>query len=266
MLIEGHLNFLGMTGVNPLIGPNVDAEGPRFPPMNAYDPKLMDQFTECYNKYATEYGNKKTLRRGCYVGLSGPNYETPQEVQFLRIAGGNSVGMSTVNEVVVAAHTGVKVLGLSLITNSGIGTTEEDKQKPIPNHEEVIEATKESEQFLQQLFAKFVDSVDLSHLEQSKLATIYSPEMLANTVDEPEEEEVATPVAAAADEKTCPMSGKKGAGCPFTCPVAKSEGPKCPFHCPVIVAGIVGGLIGAAITALGLVTYAHAPLIFKKDE
>jgi purine-nucleoside phosphorylase len=130
MLIKDHLNLAGMCGLNPLIGPNLDEFGPRFPDMSqAYDRALMEQA----RRAAAERGI--LLREGVYAGLSGPSFETPADLRFLRVAGADSVGMSTVPEVTVARHGGMRVLGFSGISNKANldGST-------ITTHEEVIEA------------------------------------------------------------------------------------------------------------------------------
>jgi purine-nucleoside phosphorylase len=130
MLITDHLNFVGMAGFNPLIGPNMDEFGPRFPDMSqAYDRALG----ELARQAAREHGID--MREGVYVGLSGPSFETPADLRFLRMAGADAVGMSTVPEVTVARHGGIRVLGISGISNKANldGNT-------ITTHEEVIEA------------------------------------------------------------------------------------------------------------------------------
>ncbi len=132
MLITDHLNLMGMTGVNPLMGPNIDELGPRFPDMSqAYDPELM----ALARKTATD--NKIVLREGVYCGLSGPSFESPADLRFLRMIGTDAVGMSTVPEVIVARHGGLRALGFSGISNKANldGST-------ITTHEEVIEAGK----------------------------------------------------------------------------------------------------------------------------
>ena len=130
MLITDHLNLAGMAGLNPLIGPNLDEIGPRFPDMSqAYDRALSDLARNAAEKSGI------TLREGVYAGLSGPSFETPADLRFLRVAGANSVGMSTVPEVTVARHGGMRVLGFSGISNKANldGST-------ITTHEEVMEA------------------------------------------------------------------------------------------------------------------------------
>ncbi len=132
MLITDHINLVGLTGHNPLIGPNHESLGPRFPDMiNAYDPGLCRTAVRAAESAGVE------LRQGVYVGLSGPMFETPAEVRFLRAIGADAVGMSTVNEVVVARHAGMRVLGLAGITN--VSRLSADEGEP-PSHEEVLQA------------------------------------------------------------------------------------------------------------------------------
>jgi purine-nucleoside phosphorylase len=109
MLIADHLNFLGD---NPLVGENLAAWGPRFPDMSrVYDRPLMD--------LASGVAQRKglTLRQGVYVAVKGPSLETPAETRFLRLAGADAVGMSTVPEAIAAVHAGLRVLGVSVISN-----------------------------------------------------------------------------------------------------------------------------------------------------
>jgi len=126
MIIGDHLNLLGN---NPLIGKNNDELGPRFLDMSyAYDKSFID----LAEKIAKELNIK--IQKGVYAALTGPTYETPSEVRMLRTLGADAVGMSTVPEVIVANHMGVKVLGISCITNMAAGILDQ----PL-NHEEVIE-------------------------------------------------------------------------------------------------------------------------------
>jgi purine-nucleoside phosphorylase len=130
MLINDHLNFMGFSGANPLMGPNLDALGPRFPDMSqAYDRALGGQARHV----AAVSGIP--LREGVYAALSGPSFESPAELRFLRLAGADAVGMSTVPEVITARHAGLRVLGLSGISNKANldGST-------VTTHEEVIQA------------------------------------------------------------------------------------------------------------------------------
>ena len=132
MLITDQLNLMGMSGLNPLMGPNLDEIGPRFPDMSQpYDRAYCD----LARKVAKENGIN--LREGIYAGLSGPSFESPADLRFLRNAGADAVGMSTVPEVIIARHGNMRVLGLSGISNKANldGST-------ITTHEEVIEAGK----------------------------------------------------------------------------------------------------------------------------
>lgn len=132
MLITDQLNLMGMSGLNPLIGPNLDEIGPRFPDMSQpYDREYCD----LARKIAKE--NKITLHEGVYAGLSGPSFESPADLRFLRQAGVDAVGMSTVAEVIIARHGNMRVLGLSGISNKANldGST-------VTTHEEVMEAGK----------------------------------------------------------------------------------------------------------------------------
>jgi len=131
MLIRDHLNFPGMAGNNPLRGPNDEAVGPRFPDMTApYDAPLRS----LARRVAADAGIN--LREGVYAYVAGPSFETPAELRFLQIAGGDAVGMSTAPEVVVARHAGIRVLGISTVANLAL-------PDPPPgmtlNHEEVLE-------------------------------------------------------------------------------------------------------------------------------
>lgn len=130
MLIADHVNMPGLTGTNPLIGPNDDTLGTRFPDMStAYDA----QFRELARQAAQKAGF--ALREGVYIALSGPNFETPAEIRMLRVIGGDAVGMSTAPEVVVARHAGMRVMGVSVVTNIVIDTPGTDKQTL---HEDVL--------------------------------------------------------------------------------------------------------------------------------
>ena len=128
VLISDHLN---LTGVNPLIGKNIEKYGPRFPDMSsAYSKSLIDRALEI----------KPGLKKGVYAGLTGPSYETPAEVRMLAAIGADLVGMSTVNEVIAARYLGINVLGISCVTNMAAGILE----KPL-DHGEVIDTGKKAE-------------------------------------------------------------------------------------------------------------------------
>jgi purine-nucleoside phosphorylase len=112
MLITDHLNLLGMGGINPLRGPNDSRLGTRFPDLSqAYDRGLRDLAKQAANEAGL------ALREGVYACLAGPSFETPAELRFLRMIGADAVGMSTVPEVIVARHGGMRVLGISVISN-----------------------------------------------------------------------------------------------------------------------------------------------------
>jgi purine-nucleoside phosphorylase len=130
MLITDHLNLIGMAGLNPLRGPNIDEIGTRFPDMSrAYDPALI----ELGRKVAAEENIK--LQEGVYISLAGPSFETPADLRFLRIIGADAVGMSTVPEVITARHGGTRVMGISGISNKANLDGE-----TITTHEEVLAA------------------------------------------------------------------------------------------------------------------------------
>ena len=132
MLITDHLGLLAMLGGNPLWGPNDDALGPRFLAMNnAYDRELRRLALQV----AAEQGI--SLQQGVYAGLGGPTFETPAEIRFLRLAGADACGMSTVHEVIVARHMGLRVLGFSGISNA---TIDDPDAQEMANHEEVLAA------------------------------------------------------------------------------------------------------------------------------
>jgi purine-nucleoside phosphorylase len=123
MLISDHIN---LTGRNPLIGPNLDTFGPRFPDMTAvYDRDLI--------RTAEEVAWQKGIRmqKGIYVGVTGPSMETPAETRFLRMIGADAVGMSTIPEVIVAVHCGLRILGFSAISNMNLP----DCMEPAPLEE-----------------------------------------------------------------------------------------------------------------------------------
>jgi purine-nucleoside phosphorylase len=129
MLIRDHIFLPGMAGLNPLIGPNDERVGPRFPPLaGAYDAKLRALAKEVAGRLSIP------LYEGIYVMVTGPSFETGAELTMLRAWGADAVGMSTAPEVVVARHAGMQVLGISCITNAAIPGTEE----PL-SHQEVLE-------------------------------------------------------------------------------------------------------------------------------
>ncbi|HEY0754144.1 MAG TPA: purine-nucleoside phosphorylase [Ktedonobacteraceae bacterium] len=137
MLIADHLNLPGLAGANPLLGPNDERLGPRFPPLaKAYDAHLRYLAREVGGAIAD-----LKLHEGIYAMVSGPSFESSAELRFLRTAGADAVGMSTAPEVVVARHMGMRVLGISLLTNMATGVEDENV-----SHEEVLSVADEASQ------------------------------------------------------------------------------------------------------------------------
>lgn len=142
MVISDHLNF---TGTNPLLGPNIGS-GPRFPDMSAaYDPALRTQL------HGAAKAVGQSLQEGVYLGVLGPSYETPAEIRAFRAWGADAVGMSTVPEVIVARHAGLRVAGVSCLCNMAAGILPE----PL-THEEVLEAGRASAGRFEALVRRFV--------------------------------------------------------------------------------------------------------------
>ena len=142
MLISDHINF---SGANPLIGPNMDEFGPRFPDMSdLYTAAIRAEIKE----KAAEAGI--SLQEGVYAMYSGPNYETPAEIRMFRIMGADTVGMSTVPEAIVAGHCGMQVVGVSCITNMAAGVL------PVKlSHAEVTETANR----VKEVFARLIDLI-----------------------------------------------------------------------------------------------------------
>lgn len=146
MLITDHIN---LSGDNPLIGTNIDELGPRFPDMStAYSTDLRAKALELSKKLNID------LKQGVYAMMSGPTYETPAEVRMVRILGGDAVGMSTAPEVIIANHCGMKVLGISCMTNMAAGILDQ----PL-NHEEVIETSKIVKNKFLTLMTKIISNI-----------------------------------------------------------------------------------------------------------
>ena len=147
MVISDHLNFIGE---NPLRGKNVDAWGPRFPDLSEpYDRKLIDVTMQCADTL-----NMTNVTTGIYVAIPGPSLETPAETRFLRLAGADAVGMSSVPEVIVAKHAGMKVLGLSAVAN----VNDPDNFTPILL-DDIIKAAQEIEPGLQELIKEVLSTL-----------------------------------------------------------------------------------------------------------
>ncbi len=146
MLITDHIN---LSGDNPLLGPNLDRFGPRFPPMtDAYDPDLRRAALDAAEQTGV------ALREGVYIMLSGPSYETRAEMRMLQGLGGDAVGMSNAHEVIVARHAGVRVLGFSLITNKATDDVETGA-----THDEVIEMGRVGAERLVQLLGDLLPRI-----------------------------------------------------------------------------------------------------------
>lgn len=147
MIITDHINLFP---TNPLMGPNIDELGPRFPDMSdAYDKSLVEQ--------AVLLGAKENihLQQGIYAGLSGPCLETPAEYQYIRNIGADAVGMSTVPEVIAARHMGLKCFGISIITDLGVP----GKIVKV-THEDVQRVAEVAEPKLTSIFRKLVNQID----------------------------------------------------------------------------------------------------------
>ena len=148
MVIKDHLNLMG---TNPLIGKNYDIFGPRFPDMtDAYTPDLRKLMFEIGDELGIE------LQSGVYAALTGPSYETPAEIRMLQGLGADAVGMSTVPEVIAARHAGLKVIGVSCITNLAAGVSE----NPL-SHEEVLETTEKVKYHFGKLIKRFLETVNV---------------------------------------------------------------------------------------------------------
>uniref|UniRef100_G3SSZ8 Purine nucleoside phosphorylase n=1 Tax=Loxodonta africana TaxID=9785 RepID=G3SSZ8_LOXAF len=153
MLIRDHINMPGFSGQNPLRGPNEERFGVRFPPMSdAYDRHLRQMAHVTWK----QMGEQRELQEGTYVMLAGPNFETVAESRLLQKLGADAVGMSTVPEVIVARHCGLRVFGFSLITNKVIMNYESLEKA---NHEEVLEAGKQAAQKLEQFISILVSCI-----------------------------------------------------------------------------------------------------------
>jgi purine-nucleoside phosphorylase len=156
MLINDHINLMG---VNPLRGNNDDRFGSRFPDMTeVYDKEFQTVANEQANKIANERFEKGIdekytdfLHRGIYCALSGPSYETPAEIHLYRLLGADAVGMSTVPEAIAARHQGMRVLGISCITNFAAGMTSE----PI-HHEEVMATSARAAEVFKELLRRVI--------------------------------------------------------------------------------------------------------------
>lgn len=143
MIINDHIAF---ATVNPLIGPNIDELGPRFPDMSEpYKKELINKAKEI------AAANNIKVKEGVYFGVTGPTFETRAEYKMIKTLGGDAVGMSTVQEVIVANHAGLQVFAMSVITDIGIRS--EDN---IITHDEVLQAAREAEPKLTLIFKEMI--------------------------------------------------------------------------------------------------------------
>jgi purine-nucleoside phosphorylase len=147
MVFADHINLLGD---NPLRGPNIDAWGPRFPDLSRpYDEALAEQARQAARKLGIS-----NLAGGTYVCIPGPSLETPAETRLLRQIGGDAVGMSSLPEIIVALHAGMKVLGLSVVAN----VNDPDNLQPIL-FEDIVAAAAKTEPVLQELISEIIDKL-----------------------------------------------------------------------------------------------------------
>lgn len=151
MLINDHINFVGMGGNSPLHGPNLDQFGLRFPSMTSVYSRRLRQLA---HQSAREEG--LALREGVYAWLAGPSFETPAEVRMMRILGTDAVGMSTVPEAIVAVHGGMEVMAFSSITNVAVDEIDSDRET---THEEVLDTGKQIVPRLSRLILGIVSKV-----------------------------------------------------------------------------------------------------------
>jgi purine-nucleoside phosphorylase len=174
MLISDHINAMG---TNALIGPNEDAIGPRFPDMtHSYAQDLQALTKHIANRMGIP------LRLGVYAAVSGPTYETRAERRFLRIIGGDAVGMSTVPEVTAANHAGMRILGLSAITNKATGDVDQEPD----NHEDVLAMAQVAGKKLVQLVRSVINAVPvIEYMNPADLVELIArePDMVADVID-----------------------------------------------------------------------------------
>lgn len=147
VILKDHINFQP----NPLIGPNMDDFGPRFPDMTRpYDPNLIARA----EKIAADMGVK--VHKGVYFGGTGPTYETPSEYKFIRIIGGDVTGMSTIPEVITARHSDIPVFGMSVVTNEAHDEYDKDYKN---DGDEVVKAADKAAGTMCELFKKLIESL-----------------------------------------------------------------------------------------------------------
>ncbi|KAL3309514.1 hypothetical protein Ciccas_011940 [Cichlidogyrus casuarinus] len=149
-IVKDHINMPSLSGTNPLMGPNNDEYGPRFPSMTgAYDKKLRAKAKEV----AKQLGIQDRVHEGVYSCQAGPAFETPSELKFFAAVGCDLIGMSTAHEVIVARHMGVRCFCLSLVSNECVMDVDEERE---PNHEEVLQTGKDRSAQLNAFIAAMV--------------------------------------------------------------------------------------------------------------
>ncbi|KAL6228884.1 hypothetical protein BDW75DRAFT_246234 [Aspergillus navahoensis] len=176
VLLNDHIFLAGLAGIHPLRGPNCEEFGPRFPPLSdAYDLDLRRRVHEAWRKYL-DPNSKRRLHEGVYAFVGGPSYETRAECRMLRQLGADVVGMSTVPEIVVARHCGMRIIAFSLVTNNAVlspvprgddhliqgrDVKELDAilQEGKANHEEVLEAGRAAAQDMQKLVVHVISNI-----------------------------------------------------------------------------------------------------------
>lgn len=165
MVISDHINFPGLAGYHPLRGPNLAEFGTRFQPLSdAYDFELRKLF---FTKARHELKLTRAIHEGTYLFAAGPTFETRAEVRMIRMMGGDAVGMSTVPEVIVARHCGMRVLALSLITNEAVSDAPpsafEENPKPLDegmaSHAEVLESADEASKDVQKIVEAVINEL-----------------------------------------------------------------------------------------------------------
>lgn len=164
MIINDHINMPGLSGYHPLRGPNMEEFGPRFQPLSdAYGHDLRHLFFEKVKALSIT----RRIHEGTYFFAAGPTFESRAEVRMIRALGGDAVGMSTVPEVIVARHSGMDVLALSLITNAGLGekppsafeTNPKRLDEGMASHDEVLTSAEEASKDVQRIIEATIDSL-----------------------------------------------------------------------------------------------------------
>lgn len=221
MLLTDHLSLPSLAGASALAGANAPAFGARFPPMTAaYSPALRALAAAA----AARAGLAAVTRAGVYAHVSGPAYETPAEVGALRALGADAVGMSTAPEVLAAAHAGVAVLGLSLITNACRGPG--DAGEP-PSHEEVLAATAARAAQLQAVVADVIATLPIDALPAPPAAAHFAVAAAAG----------AAAAAAAVSPSPAAAAGAR----------ARAAADAQPMLLALLAVGFAGGIVGGAL-------------------